>query len=124
MGQRIELRAQRLRDLSRALPRAETLLDQPRQRLDLLGERLPRGLIRGTEQRRVVLSDAAGVLRPSLLSRVIAHGRESLGRRTDRLSLRPVEREIARSRDRLDTLARRLGEAGTRRLEDPATRLS
>ncbi|MEO1977505.1 MAG: exodeoxyribonuclease VII large subunit [Paracoccaceae bacterium] len=124
MGQRIETRSQRLRDLSRGLPRADTLLDQPRQRLDILADRLPRALIRGTEQRRVALSDVAGALRPSLLARTIAHGRESLGRRTDRLSLRPIEREIARSRDRLDTLARRLGEAGTRRLEDPATRLS
>jgi len=123
MGQRIELRSQRLRDLSRALPRAETLLDQPRQRLDLLGERLPRGLIRGTEQRRVALSDAAGALRPSLLSRVIAHGRESLGRRTDRLSLRPIEREMRQGRERLATLTRRLDEAGTRRLETPRSTL-
>ncbi|NIY97810.1 exodeoxyribonuclease VII large subunit [Salipiger sp. HF18] len=123
MGQRIEVRSQRLRDLSRALPRAETLLDQPRQRLDLLGDRLPRALIRGTEQRRVALSDVAGALRPSLLTRVIAHGRESLGRRTDRLSLRPIEREIVQGRDRLATLSRRLEESATRRLDDPARKL-
>ncbi|APZ55022.1 exodeoxyribonuclease VII large subunit [Salipiger abyssi] len=123
MGQRIELRGQRLRDLSRALPRAETLLDTPRQRLDLLADRLPRGLIRGTEQRRVALSDVAGALRPSLLTRVIAHGRESLGRRTDRLSLRPITREIALGRDRLDALSARLGEAGLRRIDSPRQRL-
>ncbi|MGR3375083.1 exodeoxyribonuclease VII large subunit [Salipiger abyssi] len=123
MGQRIELRGQRLRDLSRALPRAETLLDTPRQRLDLMADRLPRGLIRGTEQRRVALSDVAGALRPSLLTRVIAHGRESLGRRTDRLSLRPITREIALGHDRLDALSARLGEAGLRRIDSPRQRL-
>ena len=59
----------------------------------------------------------------SLLTRVIAHGRESLGRRTDRLSLRPIEREIAQGRDRLATLSRRLEESATRRLDDPARKL-
>ena len=37
MSQRLEVRGQRLRDLSRALPRPEELLDGPRQRLDLHG---------------------------------------------------------------------------------------
>ena len=41
MGQRIETRSQRLRDLSRGLPRADTLLDQPRQLQ-------PEGGLRGT----------------------------------------------------------------------------
>ncbi|MBU2962825.1 exodeoxyribonuclease VII large subunit [Citreicella sp. C3M06] len=123
MQQRIETRTQRLRDLSRAMPRAETLLESPRQRLDLLSTRLPVALSRGTEKRRVQLSDRAGALRPSLLARVIAHGHESLGRRTDRLSLRPILRDITLGRDRLGTLAARLDAACARRLEDPRTRL-
>ena len=123
LAQRIDARGQRLRDLARALPRADTLLDYPRQRLDLLGDRLPRALIRGTEQRRVALSDAAGALRPSLLGRILAQARESLGRRTDRLSIRPIQREIVQGRDRLDTLTRRLEKAGERRIEAPSKAL-
>ena len=55
----VSLRAQRLRDLSRAMPRAETLLDGPRQRLDVLSDRLPAALIRAVQLRRVALSDHA-----------------------------------------------------------------
>ena len=45
----VSLRAQRLRDLSRAMPRAETLLDGPRQLLDVLSDRLPAALIRAVQ---------------------------------------------------------------------------
>ncbi|EPX78606.1 exodeoxyribonuclease VII large subunit [Salipiger mucosus] len=123
MGQRIETRGQRLRDLARSLPRAETLLDGPRQRLDLQSERLPQALIRGVQTRRVALSEGAGALRPSLLTRAIAHRRESLGRRADRLSLHPIRRELTRGREALDALTRRLAEAGTRRVDTPRQRL-
>ncbi len=58
----ITQRGQRLRDLSRAMPRADSLLDSPRQRLDVLGDRLPAALIRSVQVRRVHLSDRAGSL--------------------------------------------------------------
>ncbi|EIE50988.1 exodeoxyribonuclease VII large subunit [Salipiger aestuarii] len=122
--QRIETRAQRLRDLSRAMPRADTLLDGARQRLDLLSDRLPTALSRGTEKRRVQLSDRAGTLRPSLLARLVAHGRERLGRRTDRLSIRPIARDIDRAHDRLGGLNARLQATGARGLADPRNRLT
>ncbi|WP_372887563.1 exodeoxyribonuclease VII large subunit, partial [Shimia sp.] len=48
-------REQRLRDLSRALPRAETLLQGPAQRLDAAGESLPRALQAGVQRRRLRL---------------------------------------------------------------------
>ena len=70
-GQSIGLRGQRLRDLSRALPRPETLLDTPRQRFDTWSERLPAALIRTVQVRRVALSERAGALRPSLLRRAV-----------------------------------------------------
>ncbi|WP_417719893.1 exodeoxyribonuclease VII large subunit [Salipiger sp.] len=123
MSQRLETRAQRLRDLARALPRPDTLLDAPRQRLDLLGDRLPQALIRSADRRRVALSRIAGALRPSLLRRTIAHGREALGRRADRLTLRTILQDLTRKRDQLDQLATRLEDARTRRLDGTRQRL-
>ncbi|SDI36699.1 exodeoxyribonuclease VII large subunit [Alloyangia pacifica] len=120
---RLEVRGQRLRDLARAMPRAETLLDQPRQRLDLLSDRLPQALIRGVDRRRLALSQPAGALRPGLLTRMLATRAEALGRRADRLSIRPIQREIALGRDRLEALGKRLGDAGARRVEAPRDRL-
>ena len=123
LSHRLEVRGQRLRDLARALPRAETLLDQPRQRLDLLSDRLPQALIRGVDRRRLALSQPAGALRPGLLSRMLATRAEALGRRADRLSIRPIQREIALGADRLNALGKRLDDAGTRRVEEPRAKL-
>ncbi|SFD45963.1 exodeoxyribonuclease VII large subunit [Roseivivax sediminis] len=129
-GYRLEVRGQRLRDLSRAMPRPETLVDTARQRLDVAGDRLPAALTRGVQTRRVALSDCAGSLRPALLrsrvaearrniaalaprpdpalARLIAARREALGRRADRLDPRPFAARIAHQQDRLATLSRRL----------------
>lgn len=133
---RVQQRGQRLRDLARALRRPETLLEGPRQRLDSLSDRLPRALIRGVEQRRIALSNAAGAVRPAVLATALREARRRLsdralrltpglqrlletkaghlGRRADRLTLRPVQRDLAQGRDRLMTLSRRLSEAGQR----------
>jgi exodeoxyribonuclease VII large subunit len=151
LGQRLEMRGQRLRDLARALPRIETLLDQPRQKVDSVGERLPQALMRSVQVRRVRLSEQAGSLRPALLRRaldterrrledrsarldpallrLVAARRETLGRRADRLSLRPIERDLGAKRDRLQALARRFDQAaaaqvtGWRRRLDEVERL-
>lgn len=63
-GQGVMQRGQRLRDLARALPRAEALLDGPRQRLDHAGLRLPAALKGMTDARRVKLTQASAGLRP------------------------------------------------------------
>ena len=129
LEQRLELRGQRLRDLARALPRVELLLDQPRQRFDAAADRLPAALIRAVQLHRVHLSETAGSLRPGLLRRAVQNEarrlhdragrldpallrllgarREALGRRADRLSLRPIRRELSASSERLEGLARR-----------------
>ena len=129
MGLRVETRGQRLRDLARAMPRPGELLDGPRQRLDVLGERLPQTLVRGVERRRALLSEAAGSLRPSLLrraiavegarlkdragrtgpalGRLVAGKRAALDQRAARLSPRAVTREIATGQERLSVLSRR-----------------
>jgi exodeoxyribonuclease VII large subunit len=67
LSQSLTARGQRLRDMARALPRAETLLEAPRQRLDRASEKLDPALIAGIQKRRVRLADAAGGLRASAL---------------------------------------------------------
>ncbi|MFP4327557.1 MAG: exodeoxyribonuclease VII large subunit, partial [Paracoccaceae bacterium] len=136
-GSGLERRGQRLRDLARALPRPETLVEVPRQRLDSLSDRLPAALSRAIQARRLRLSEASGGLRPSALRRAVEaesrrfsalvprlapalergleSRREALGRRADRLSLRPLQDNIRGKKDRLAELSRRLAEAGARR---------
>ena len=65
----VDQRKTRLRDLARALPRLDSLLDSPRQRLDRAAERLPAALSRAAQIKRVKLSEISGSLRPSLLLR-------------------------------------------------------
>jgi exodeoxyribonuclease VII large subunit len=77
--------AERLAALSPRLPPSERLLAPQRQRLDELGERLPRGLSRRLAEARGELAQAAGALRPALLEARIARGRERLAA----LRLRP-----------------------------------
>ena len=117
-------RDQRLRDLSRALPRADALLQTPRQRLDAASDALPRALQSGVQRRQVKLSEISGLMRASTLERMISGKREALGRRTDRLRPEALQRENARRQEKLNDLVRRLKEAGERRVETQKERLS
>ncbi|WP_299504325.1 exodeoxyribonuclease VII large subunit [uncultured Roseobacter sp.] len=72
LSQGLTRRGQRLRDVARALPRAETLLDTPRQRLDMVSARLGPALIAGVQKRKVRLADMSGSLRPATLRRSLA----------------------------------------------------
>ncbi|SHI67257.1 Exodeoxyribonuclease VII large subunit [Shimia gijangensis] len=109
-------RGQRLRDLSRALPRADALLQTPSQRLDNATNRLPQALIVGVQNRRIELGKRTGSLRSSILERMIEARREALGRRSDRLSPVALNREIHRRKDKTGDLARRLNDAYDRKL--------
>ncbi|NVO23479.1 exodeoxyribonuclease VII large subunit [Donghicola mangrovi] len=107
MSRALDLRGQRLRDLSRALPRPERLVENARQRLDFASERLPSALRRNVDARRLRLSEAAGSLRPGTLRRAI----QSEAQRAERLAARlaPAEsRLIAARRDALNARAARL----------------
>lgn len=130
----IARRQQRLADLARALPRHDSLLDGPRQRLDIATDRLPAALIRGIQRRRLHLSDRSGSLRPVTLSRLLTASRNDLHRlslrlapalerglrarreahekQAARLTPRPLEMRVARERVRLDTLSQRLSRSG------------
>lgn len=137
-------RGQRLRDLSRALPRVETLLDGPRQKLDTWGERLPAALMRGVQMRRVALSEAGGALRPGMLRRAVdgdarrlAAASERLGgalgrrvredrRRLDGLSARLTQRppSTAAAQDALSRMAQRLSDSGARQIDGWRARMA
>ncbi|MBP0481239.1 exodeoxyribonuclease VII large subunit [Sagittula salina] len=118
MALRLEHRGQRLRDLGRALPRPETLLDGPRQRLDTLTDRLPAGLSRAVGLQRLKLSETAGALRPGLLRRMLESERKRLEDRAARLTPQAIMREVRQGRERLDRLSARMSEVQGARLAD------
>ncbi len=72
----LEQRRKELRMLSRALPAANELLSQPRQRLDVCAGRLPRALIANAQIHHRQLERAASRLSKRLLAQRIERGRE------------------------------------------------
>jgi exodeoxyribonuclease VII large subunit len=110
----MESRRQRLRDLSRGLPRPERLLDGPRQRLDLLGDRLPGALSALAQKKRNRLTEAAAVLRPRTLEAALRQRCEALLSCGNRLvpafarALAEERRRIVQDRERLADRARRI----------------
>jgi len=93
----------RLRDLSRALPRPEALLNERRQRLDAAGDRLPRVLAALAQRRRIELGEKAGRFGPALLSGQLNVNRErvrSLSRVLQPAKLAVKSNEAAQALDR------------------------
>lgn len=117
-------RRQRLDDLSRALPRAESLLDTPRQRLDRTAERLPSALMSGVQQRRIVLSEGAASLRPATLRGMVEARVNSLRNLGSRLSVRPIQRDIEHKRNGLAELLRRMDAAQRNQRDQRRTALT
>ncbi len=124
IGQALSLRGQRVRDLARAMPKADALLQTPRQRLDAAGDALPRALQAGVQSRRVVLSEKSGSLRSSTLLRMIEIRRQTFGRHADRLTPVGLSRDIERRRERVTELSRRLADAGKRQVQGLKDRLA
>ncbi|KPU84898.1 exodeoxyribonuclease VII large subunit [Marinosulfonomonas sp. PRT-SC04] len=104
----VDQRKQRLRDLARALPKPETLLDSPRQRLDRASERLPAALTRAAQIKRLRLTEVSGSLRPMALSRLIVEARTKLGERAARLTPVVLGRDIDRKKTNLTQVTARL----------------
>ena len=139
LSQGLSARDQRLRDLARALPKAETLLDGPRQRLDRAAEQLGPALISGVQRRRVHLADVSGSLRPSGLTQRTRNERRNLERLAARLppalvrtirakrdtyaacarAFRPaaLDQDRARKAQAFDQLIARLSQAGQRQMQ-------
>ncbi len=99
ISQGINQRRQRLRDLSRALPRPEALLDSPRQKLDRAAEKLPAALRQMAATRRVRLTEVAAGLRPQVLMTKLAPRRDRLNRETARLAPALARATLAKRRE-------------------------
>jgi exodeoxyribonuclease VII large subunit len=139
----IQRRGQRLRDLSRALPRLDTLVEGPRQRLDYLSDRLPAALRTAAAKKRLQVSEAA--LRPGVLSRRLVEDRRRLDTLTDRLvpalqrrtrdgqqileqtarGLRPAQLEmrVQRQSEQFSAVSRRLSDRASRQQQERLSRL-
>jgi exodeoxyribonuclease VII large subunit len=103
----VGLRGQRLRDLGRALPRLESLVQGPAQRLDLWGGRLGAALGMAAARKRQVFAAKAGLVRPELLLGLVARRQRGLDERTARVEAL-AERVVERKRVRMEALAGRL----------------
>ncbi|MEM6825047.1 MAG: exodeoxyribonuclease VII large subunit [Pseudomonadota bacterium] len=116
-AQSLERRRERLRDLSRGLPRKEALLETPRQRLDAAERTLPAALRAVAQVKRARLAEVASVVRPNLLATRIAGDRATLARLSSRLApalsrtLRDEKRRTHEGRLQLGQLWERLGAA-------------
>jgi exodeoxyribonuclease VII large subunit len=113
----VQRRSQRLRDLSRALPRPDSLLNSPRQRLDLIADRLTPALERGVQNRQLQVVRLSAHLRPSTLRNLVSSRQEAVRNLSSRLSLRPIQREIEVQRQTLLRLSERMSAAHTLRLD-------
>ncbi|MEP3918619.1 exodeoxyribonuclease VII large subunit [Ascidiaceihabitans sp.] len=133
-------RAQRLRDLARALPRPTALVETPRQRLDLIGDRLGPALMAGVQRRAVALSQTSGGLRPSTLRRMIVDGQRRLDglaarlapalqrniqatterymSRTARFDVARLGHDVQQRQQYLEQVVARMTDAGSRRHTD------
>ncbi|MFN3210400.1 MAG: exodeoxyribonuclease VII large subunit [Roseovarius sp.] len=120
----VTARQQRLRDLSRALPRGEALLEWPRQRLDGMDDKLRGALIASVQLRKVALSEKAGALRPGMLRERVRNRRDGFASLAARMHTRALERDIRQKRGDFERVAKRLADTGTRQVRDWRERLA
>jgi exodeoxyribonuclease VII large subunit len=138
LSQGLTRRGERLRDMARALPRVETLVEGPRQKLDVIATRLGPALTAGVQKRRVHLSDISGSLRPATLrqriendrqrlsslaarldpalGRTLEVKRERLATRMERFRPETLARDRARKSDAFQRLVEQLSSAGQRQV--------
>jgi len=119
----VNQRGQRLRDLSRAVPRADRLLDGPRQRLDTWADKLPAALVRTVQLRQVRLSNSGGALRPGLLRRAVKSDARRLRDTAARLNLHALRSDLRRRASDLENITQRLHVAAQRQTWDWRKRL-
>jgi exodeoxyribonuclease VII large subunit len=121
IGQGVVLRRQRLRDLARALPRVETLVATPWQRLDGAVLRLSTGLGLAVARKHREFDRVAGRLQPQALRAGLARQGDQLTARGQRLG-RAILLRLERRGERLEALAARLAPALARMLGDAGRR--
>lgn len=105
--QGISLRGQRLLDLSRALPRVETLLATPTQRLDNAGGRLSTGLSLAVSRKRGEFERRSSRMTPQALLTLIERRADLVHRMGDQLEAR-LHRKLDRETVRFENWASRL----------------
>ncbi len=110
---RIETRAQRLSDLSRGLGRPEALVGGPRQRFDLVSDRLGPALRMVVVRKRAGFAPLAAQVAPRLLRQFLNGERSRIDQLAGRLRPAPGAR-LRRAQDQLDSLGRRLAAAQLR----------
>jgi exodeoxyribonuclease VII large subunit len=112
-------RQQRLRDVARALPRLEVLLERPAQRFDVAVQRLGGALGMAAARKRAAFGAVAGRLRADILRGVLVRKGDALsGLRLEGAMARGTERRSAA----FDKWASRLAPALARLLGDAARR--
>ncbi|UWR25336.1 exodeoxyribonuclease VII large subunit [Sulfitobacter sp. S223] len=137
LSQGLVQRGQRLRDMARALPRPDSLLDSPRQRLDRAGDRLARAaaltdaprlrleraaarldpaLMTGVQRRKMRLADISGGLRPVTLRNRISQEKERLASRSMRLGP-ALSRERMLQQARFDRAGKALSDVARRQID-------
>lgn len=121
VAQGLSQRGQRLRDVSRALPRLEGLLAAPRQRLDTATTRLASGLGLAVAKKHREFDRVAGRLQPVLLRGGLVRQREALAARGQRMLTAMLTR-LERRGERLEGVAQRLKPALQRMIGDVARR--
>jgi exodeoxyribonuclease VII large subunit len=125
----VDRRKTELRAAARALPAPEALLAEPRQRLDLAGQRLPQRMRSALDRRSLALSRLQAALARHSPHAALAARRARLAAVTDRLGaawegrLRRAGQEIGRDRERVAALEARLSLAFRGQLRRRAERL-
>jgi exodeoxyribonuclease VII large subunit len=106
-----------LRSTAARLPRLEALLQNPRQKLDLLSQRFGGALQRAIARKRTRFGETASHLRPAILRQELTAKSLRLRALTDRLKPTALARDIAQRRSETTRLAERLRPAVRRRLD-------
>ncbi|MEY8096162.1 exodeoxyribonuclease VII large subunit [Falsihalocynthiibacter sp. S25ZX9] len=129
ISQGVSQRRQRLSDVSRALPRPESLLENASQRLDRASLQLGPNLTKAVQSKRLKLQQVSAPLQPAVLrsqiksaqdrlarwslglapslARGTSHKRQGFDKVAVRLRPENIEREILRKKDRLEGVSKR-----------------
>ena len=105
LSTQVARRGERLRDLSRAMPKKDAIFKPAEQRFDALALRLPAALRSATQVKRVDFERRAAPLRKSVLMRELTAQKDRLQRATQNAST-VSRRQILAWRDELDRLDR------------------
>lgn len=101
LTQGLTRRGERLKDLSRALPDADTLVNNAQQRLDRWGEKLDPSLRKAVSEKRLQLERVSGILKPGSLRGEIRSQKQNVAKVSKRLEVAPT-RYLQRQREKFE----------------------